>query len=81
MQEVPHEPDLRDAEAVDDHELLVETWVECLKVGGRGRSGNPEGTKALMARGFYADQLEAHSQEDVVDREQLHLEEYLEPSQ
>lgn len=35
MKEVPHEPDLRDAEAVDDHELLVETGVECLKVGGR----------------------------------------------
>lgn len=81
MKEVPHEPDLRDAETVDDHELLVETGVECLKVGGRRRSGNPKGTKALMAGGFNADQLKAHSQEDVIDREQLHLEEYFEPSQ
>lgn len=75
MEEVPHEPDLWDAEAVDDHELPVEAGVERLEVGRRGRTGDAEGSKALMARRFDADQLEAHAQKDVVDWKQLHLEE------
>lgn len=74
VQEVPHEPDLRSAEAVDDHEFPVETRVERLEVGRGRRSRDSESSKALMARWFDAYQLKAHSQEDVVNGEQLHLE-------
>lgn len=75
VQEVPHEPDLWDTEAVDHHELLVETGVERLKMRRRRWPGNAEGPEALVARWFDTNQLEAHSQKDVVDGEQLHLEE------
>lgn len=75
MQEVPHEPDLRHTETVNNHELPVKTGVERLEVGRRGRSGDAKGSEALVAQRFDADQLEAHSKKDVVDGEQLHLEE------
>lgn len=74
VQEVPHEPDLRNTEAVDNHQFPVKTGVERLEVGRCRRPGDPEGAEALVARRFDADQLEAHSQEDVIDGEQLHLE-------
>lgn len=74
MQEVPHEPDLRNAEAVNNHELPVETRVERLQVRGGWRSGDSEGSEALVAQRFDANQLEAHSQKDIVNGEQLHLE-------
>lgn len=74
VQKVPHEPDLRNGEAVDHHQLFVEAGVERLEVRRRGRPRDPKGPKALVAIRFDADQLEAHSQEDVIDREQLHLE-------
>lgn len=48
MQEVPHEPDLRNTEAVNNHEFPVKTGVERLKVGRCRRSGNSEGPKALV---------------------------------
>lgn len=49
VQQIPHEPDLRNAEAVDHHELPVETGVERLKVGRRRRSGNAKRPKAQVA--------------------------------
>lgn len=73
MQEVPHEPDLRDIEAVNNHEFAVETRIKCLKVGrGRG-SVNPEGSETFMAQRFDTDQLKAHSQKDIINGEKLHL--------
>lgn len=74
VQEVPHEPDLRNTEAVNNHQFPVETGVERLKVGRCRRSGDSEGSKALVARRFDADQLEAHSQKDIINGVQLHLE-------
>lgn len=74
VQQVPHEPDLGHTEAVNNHEFPVETRVECLKVGRCRRSGNAKSPKALVAKRFNANQLEAHSQKDVIDGEQLHLE-------
>lgn len=74
MQKVPHEPDLRNGEAVNHHELFVEAGIERLKVRSSRRPGDSKSPKALVAIRFDADQLEAHSQEDVIDREQLHLE-------
>lgn len=73
MQQVPHEPNLRDAEAVNDHEFSVETGVKRLKVRGSWRAGDPEGPESLVAQRLDANQLEAHSQKDVIDGEQLHL--------
>lgn len=77
VQEVPHQPDLWDTEAVNDHELSVKTGVERLKVGRCRRPGNPEGAKSLMTKRADANQLEAHSQEDVIDWEKFHLREVL----
>ena len=74
VQEVPHEPDLRNTEAVNNHEFPVKTRVKCLKVGRCRRTGNPEGTEALVTRWFDTDQLEAHSQKDIINGEQFHLE-------
>lgn len=48
VQEVPHEPDLRNTEAVNDHQFPVETGVESLKVRRCRRSGDSEGPKALV---------------------------------
>lgn len=74
VQEVPHEPDLRNTEAVNNHELPVETGVERLKVRRCRRSGDSEGSKALVAGRFDTNQLETHSQKDIINGEQLHLE-------
>lgn len=49
VQEVPHEPDLRNIEAVNNHELLVKTGVKRLQVGRCRGSGNSKGPKALVA--------------------------------
>lgn len=73
VQQVPHEPDLGDAEAVDHHELPVEAGVKGLKVRRCGRPGDAKGSKALVAPRFDADQLKTHSQENVIDGKQLHL--------
>lgn len=73
VQERPHEPDLGDAEAVDHHQLPVEAGVKGLQVGRRRRLRDPEGAEALVVGRFEAHQLEAHSQEDVIDGKQLHL--------
>ena len=73
MEELPHEPDLGRGEAVDDHEFSVETGVEQLEVGGSGRPDDAESPEALVACRFEADPLKAHSQEDVVNRKQIHL--------
>lgn len=48
VQEVPHEPDLRNTEAVNDHQFPVETGVERLKVRSCRRSGDSKGPKALV---------------------------------
>lgn len=49
VQEVPHKPNLRNAEAVNDHEFPVKTGVECLKMGRCRWSWNSKGPKALVA--------------------------------
>lgn len=74
MQEVPHEPDLRNTKAVNNHKFPVETGIKCLKVRGGRWSRDSEGSKALVARGFDANQLEAHSKKDIINWEQLDLE-------
>lgn len=58
---------------MNDHEFSVETGVERLKIWGSRRAGDPKGPEPLVAQRLDADQLEAHSQKDVVDGEQLHL--------
>lgn len=49
MQQVPHEPNLRDTEAVNDHEFSVETGVEGLEVRGSWRARDPECPEPLVA--------------------------------
>lgn len=73
VQEVPHEPDLGDREAVNNHELSVKTGVKCLQMGRSRWSRDSKGPKALMTWWFNTDQLEAHSQKDIINGEQLHL--------
>lgn len=73
VEEPEHEPDLWDAQAVDHHQLFVETRVKGLKVRSCRRSGDPEGPKALVTGRFDTNYLEAHSQEDVIYGKQLHL--------
>lgn len=73
VQQVPHQPDLGNTETVNNHEFSVETGIKCLKVGRRRGPGDSKSAKALVSCWFYTNNLKAHPQKDIVNREQLHL--------
>ncbi|TRY66621.1 hypothetical protein DNTS_034058 [Danionella cerebrum] len=73
MQKVPHQPDLRDRQAVHEHQLFVEAGVEDLEVRCGRWPHDSKCTEALMKSRLQPNSKQAHAQEYIVDGEEFHF--------